>query len=271
MPQRFPWLQYGALAALAIGCNRAEKQPKPSPTPQPPAVQSAAKTGAVEAGAALAAADSFETTGGPVNIHPLQHATFFMDVAGKIVWLDPAGEKTPGQPKADVILISDIHGDHLDAKAVERLKKTGTRVLGPRAVAEQLPGTDAIANGETRDLGFMKVEAVPMYNLKRGPAPGKLFHDKGRGNGYVLSVGDKRVYVSGDTECIPEMKALRSIDVAFVCMNVPYTMPPNEAAECVRAFRPKVLYPYHYRGSNLEELDTVLAGTGVDVRKRNWY
>ena len=114
--------------------------------------------------------------------------------------------------------------------------------------------------------------AVPMYNLKRGPQQGKLFHDKGRGNGYVLTFGDARVYVSGDTECAPEMKALKDIDVAFVCMNLPYTMPPAEAAECISAFKPKNVYPYHYRGSNLDELKSALAPEkDIDVRVRNWY
>ena len=114
--------------------------------------------------------------------------------------------------------------------------------------------------------------AVPMYNLKRGPAAGQLYHDKGRGNGYELAVrGTSASTVSGDTECTPEMKALENIDVAFVCMNLPYTMPPREAAECVEAFKPKVLFPYHYRGSDLAELDKALAGRGIDVRKREWY
>jgi L-ascorbate metabolism protein UlaG (beta-lactamase superfamily) len=118
----------------------------------------------------------------------------------------------------------------------------------------------------------IEVEGVPMYNLTRGPQPGTLFHDKGRGNGYVLTLGDKRLYISGDTECIPEMKALRSIDVAFVSMNLPYTMPPGEAAECAKAFRPKVVYPYHFRGQNPQEFADALQGTpGVEVRIRTWY
>src|SRR5262249_2606624 len=120
-------------------------------------------------------------------------------------------------------------------------------------------------------LPALGVDAIPMYNKVRGPAPGQLFHDKGRGNGYVLSFGGKRIYVSGDTECIDEMKALKDIDVAFVCMNLPYTMPPSEAADCAAAFAPKILYPYHYRGSDLGDLDKALAGKPIEVRKRNWY
>src|SRR5262249_46601103 len=116
------------------------------------------------------------------------------------------------------------------------------------------------------------VEAIPMYNVTRGPAAGQLFHDKGRGNGYVLTLGSKRIYISGDTECIPEMKALKNIDVAFLCMNLPYTMPVSEAAECVKAFKPKIVYPYHYKGQNTQEFADALKDVkGVEVRLRNWY
>jgi len=111
-----------------------------------------------------------------------------------------------------------------------------------------------------------------MYNLQRGPSAGKLYHDKGRGNGYVLTFGDKRWYVSGDTECTAEMRALKNIDVAFVCMNLPYTMPPSEAAQCVRAFHPKVVFPYHFRNSDPKEFQSLLADEkGIDVRVRPWY
>jgi L-ascorbate metabolism protein UlaG (beta-lactamase superfamily) len=110
-----------------------------------------------------------------------------------------------------------------------------------------------------------------MYNLERGPEPGRLFHDKGRGNGYIVTAGETRIYLSGDTECTPEMRALADIDLAFVCMNLPYTMTPAEAGACVDAFKPKVLYPYHYRDSDLGELERALAGSGVELRLRSWY
>ena len=110
-----------------------------------------------------------------------------------------------------------------------------------------------------------------MYNLKGGPTPGTFYHDKGRGNGYILTYGGTRFYISGDTEGIPEMRAMKNIDVAFVCMNLPYTMTPEEAADAVRAFDPKVVYPYHYRGSDPEAFKKALDGTGIDVRLRNWY
>ena len=128
-----------------------------------------------------------------------------------------------------------------------------------------------IANGETKTINGVSIEAVPMYNLQRGPSAGQLFHTKGRGNGYVVTVGGKRLYFAGDTECVPEMKALKNIDVAFIPMNLPYTMPPSEAAECVKAFKPKIAYPYHYMGSDLKQFEDALKGSGVEVRVRDWY
>ncbi|HEY2516654.1 MAG TPA: MBL fold metallo-hydrolase, partial [Polyangiaceae bacterium] len=121
------------------------------------------------------------------------------------------------------------------------------------------------------DFGAFKIEAVPMYNLSRGPAPGKLFHDKGRGDGYVFTFGDARVYVSGDTECTAEMKGLTDLKVAFLCMNLPYTMPVEEVAACARAMKPKIVYPYHYRGQDPRAFAALLEGTGIDVRLRDWY
>lgn len=129
-----------------------------------------------------------------------------------------------------------------------------------------------MANGDVKTVEGVSIEAVPMYNIQRGPSPGQLYHDKGRGNGYIVTLGGKRIYIAGDTECTPEMKALKNIDVAFLPMNLPYTMPPSEAAECVKAFEPGIVYPYHYRGQNLDEFAAALKGTsGVDVRIRDWY
>jgi L-ascorbate metabolism protein UlaG (beta-lactamase superfamily) len=126
-------------------------------------------------------------------------------------------------------------------------------------------------NGQTKTIGAWNIEAVPMYNLKRGPSEGKFFHDKGRGNGYILTYGGMRFYIAGDTEGVPEMRALKNIDVAFVPMNLPYTMPPDEAADAVRAFHPKIVYPYHYRGSDLKVFEKAMEGSGVEVRVRDWY
>src|SRR5690348_9367500 len=183
----------------------------------------------------------FQTSAGPVKITPLNHASTLIEAAGKTIYLDPAKPVDfSGRPKADLILITDIHGDHMDPGAIKAIEKSSTEILAPPAVVQTVTTGKAIANGETRSWQDWTIQAIPAYNLKRGPAPGKLFHDKGRGNGYVLTYGGKRFYFSGDTEDVPEMRALKNIDVAFVCMNLPYTMPPDEAAEAVKAFHPKI-------------------------------
>jgi len=214
----------------------------------------------------------FETSAGAVKITPIQHATLVLEAGGKVVYIDPvSGGNYNALPQADWILITDIHGDHMDPKALPKISKSGTAIFAPAAVAETVKTATIIRNGETVHAGPFTIEGVPMYNLKRGPEPGKLFHDKGRGNGYVITYGGKRFYFSGDTEGVPEMRALKNIDVAFVCMNLPYTMPPDEAADAVRAFHPKIVYPYHYRGSDLNVFKSALAGTGIDVRILDWY
>jgi L-ascorbate metabolism protein UlaG (beta-lactamase superfamily) len=214
----------------------------------------------------------FETSTGAVRITPIQHASLMIEGGGKVIHLDPQSSGNyDGLPPADLILITDIHGDHMDPKILPKISKPGTMILAPAAVAETIKTATIIRNGETRKWGDWTIEAIPMYNLKRGPSPGKLFHDKGRGNGYVVTYGGKRFYFSGDTEGIPEMRALKNIDVAFVCMNLPYTMPPDEAADAVRAFHPKIVYPYHYRGSDLSVFKNALAGSGIEVRILDWY
>ena len=214
----------------------------------------------------------FSTSKGTVKITPINHASLMIEGGGKVIHVDPYSQGNyDGLPQADIILITDIHGDHMDPKAVAKVQKPGTMIFAPDAVAKTITAATVINNGGTKMAGDWKIEAVPMYNLKRGPAEGKLYHDKGRGNGYVLTYGGKRIYISGDTEGTPEMKALKNIDVAFVCMNLPYTMPPEEAAEAVRVFKPKTVYPYHYRGSDLKVFETALAGSGVEVKLLDWY
>jgi L-ascorbate metabolism protein UlaG (beta-lactamase superfamily) len=215
---------------------------------------------------------TFPTSAGDVKITPLNHASTLIEAGGKTIYLDPAKPvKFASMPKADLILITDIHGDHMDPSSIADLVKSGTDILAPPAVVATVTAAKPIANGETKTWGDWTIEAIPAYNLQRGPARGKLYHDKGRGNGYVLTYGGKRFYFSGDTEGVPEMRALKNIDVAFVCMNLPYTMPPEEAAEAVKAFRPKIVIPYHYRGSDLSVFKKALDGTGIEVRLLDWY
>jgi L-ascorbate metabolism protein UlaG (beta-lactamase superfamily) len=218
-------------------------------------------------------ADSIETAEGALRITPIRHASFMLEFKDKVIHVDPWSQGNyQGLPKADLILITDTHPDHLDLGKIMELSKPGTKILAPPAAVGSLTDAIAIANGETRVVEGINVEALPMYNLIRGPGPGKLYHEKGRGNGYVLTLGGKRLYISGDTECIPETKGLKDIDVAFVCMNLPYTMPPEEAAQCVRAFHPKIVYPYHYGKSDLNIFVTALKNDpGIEVRLRTWY
>jgi L-ascorbate metabolism protein UlaG (beta-lactamase superfamily) len=215
---------------------------------------------------------TFSTSAGPVKITPLHHASTLIEAGGKVIYLDPAKPaKLEGLPKADLILITDIHPDHMDPGSLSVVSQPTTEILAAPAVVATVKTAKPIANGETRTWQGWTIEAIPAYNLSRGPEPGKLYHDKGRGNGYVLTYGGKRFYFSGDTEGIPEMRALKNIDVAFVCMNLPYTMPPEEAADAVKAFHPKVVIPYHYRGSDLSVFTSKLQGTGIEVRLLDWY
>jgi L-ascorbate metabolism protein UlaG (beta-lactamase superfamily) len=222
--------------------------------------------------ASQTAPEKAEFTEGDIRIKPIMHASFELEYKGKVIHVDPTGEGNyEGAKQADMILVTDIHQDHLDPAAISRIRKPGAPVVAPAAAAPKIENPTVIANGESKTVAGIPIEAVPMYNLQRGPAPGQFFHTKGRGNGYILTLGSRRVYIAGDTECTPEMRALKNIDIAFIPMNLPYTMPPSEAAECVKAFKPGVVYPYHYRGQNPQEFKTALAGEKIEVRLPNWY
>jgi len=224
---------------------------------------------AIGIAAFAAAPETFKTSAGDLKITPIQHATMMIQAGGQTIHVDPAMGNLDGLPAADLILITDIHGDHLSASMVNKVKKASTQILAPEAVAKQLEGVTIIRNGETKKIGAWTIEAVPMYNLVFGPSPGRPWHHEGIGNGYVLNFGTTRVYFSGDTECVPEIKALKDISVAFVAMNPPRTMPVAEAATCVKEFRPKIVYPYHYRGQNTLDFSAALKSTPViEVRLR---
>jgi L-ascorbate metabolism protein UlaG (beta-lactamase superfamily) len=223
------------------------------------------------------AGDTIKTAKGDLRIVPIHHGTVLFELGGKAYYVDPFHEGNfEGLPKADVVFITHAHPDHFDPVALDKIRKPATVIVAPPSVVEKLPlgfnGTVVMKNGDKQTIGDVEVEAVPMYNLKRGPSAGKLFHDKGWGDGFILTLGDERIYLSGDTECTQEMRELKNIDIAFVCMNLPYTMSPSEAAECIKAFRPKIVYPYHYRDSDLGDLDKALASQNdTEVRKRDWY
>src|SRR5712692_584005 len=208
-----------------------------------------------------------KTSKGDLKITPVVHGSVMFEFGGKVIDVDPIsmGADWSKYPKADWVFITDIHGDHFDPKALDMLKKETTKFVAPQVVADKLPGATVMKNGEAKEFDGIRVEAIPMYNLKRGPSEGKFFHDKGRGNAYIFNFGNKRVLLAGDTECIPELKAVKNIDIAFLPMNLPYTMPPEEAAACAKDFKPKVLYPYHYGDSNVSGVQA-LVGKDIEVR-----
>lgn len=209
---------------------------------------------------------------GEVQVIPITHASLILKWDDKVIHVDPWSRGNyEGQPQADLILITDTHGDHLDSKQVVAVSKEDTIVVAPPAVLDTISWANVLKNGESEEFLGIKIEAIPMYNLKRGPNEEQVYHPKGKGNGYVLTLGETRVYISGDTACIPEMKELEAIDIAFVCMNLPYTMTPEEAAACVNEFRPKVVYPYHSRGSDLQAFKKAVTADGVEVIIEEWY
>jgi L-ascorbate metabolism protein UlaG (beta-lactamase superfamily) len=177
-------------------------------------------------------------------------------------------------PPPTLILVTDIHSDHLDPRAIAALRSPATRLIVPLAARSRLldvPGAEGMANGDTITIGAVTIDAIPMYNVRPDPESSLTFHPKGRGNGYVLTVGGRRLYVAGDSACTPEMRDLDRIDVAFLPMNLPYTMTPTEAAACARAFQPRVVYPYHYFESDPGLFELALQGSGIEVRRRDWY
>lgn len=215
--------------------------------------------------------DTIKTSQGDLVIHFLGHSSLMFSWNGKIIHSDPvSGEADyPRLPKADILLVSHDHYDHLDLKAVEILKTPATKVVGNADVEKQIPGAVVLANGQARTVDGIPVEAVPAYNIEHMMAPGKPFHPKGVGNGYVVTFGDKRVYLAGDTENIPEMKNLRNIDIAFLPMNLPYTMTPEMAADAAKMFFPKILYPYHQGETDTSRIAALLQNEkGIEVRLR---
>ncbi|HEX2920936.1 MAG TPA: MBL fold metallo-hydrolase [Bacteroidales bacterium] len=208
--------------------------------------------------------DPIKTSVGIVEMHFIGHGSLMFKYDGKIIYMDPV--KSSGNydqlPQADVILVTHEHGDHLDAALIEKLKKADTKIFCNNSSVSKSNGI-AMTPGSIQEVGTIKIEAVDAYNIE------KSFHPKGNGLGFILTFGDKRIYVAGDTENTPEMKALKNIDIAFLPMNLPYTMNPEMVADAAKAFKPKILYPYHYGNTDTNELLKLLEGTGIEVRVRN--
>lgn len=220
-------------------------------------------------------ADLFRTPGGTlIYMYCIKHGSVKMRIGDKWLYVDPVTDRAKpltdysGMPKADIILITHEHGDHLDAKAIAQLTKQGTIVIANPSSSEQLGGkTEVMANGDSKTIGNMQIEAVPAYNSS---ADKQQFHPKGRDNGYVLTIDGFRIYLAGDTEDIDEMRNLSNIDVAFLPCNLPYTMTPEQAANAARLVKPRVLFPYHYGQTEIGRVAELLQGSGIEVRIRQY-
>ena len=216
--------------------------------------------------------DIIKTSAGDLTITFIGHGTLMFTFGTKIIHVDPFTKVADYAtfPKADVILITHEHFDHLDLKALALVRTEKTKMVLNEACSKQVKNGIIMKNGDVQTVNGLKIEAIPAYNLIHKRENGQPFHPKGVGNGYIITFGDKRVYVAGDTENIPEMKSLREIDCAFLPMNLPYTMTPEMVADAAKAFRPKILYPYHFGDTDTSKLLKLLQGQKeIEVRIRN--
>jgi L-ascorbate metabolism protein UlaG (beta-lactamase superfamily) len=215
--------------------------------------------------------DKITTSAGIVEMHYIGHGSLMFKINGYVIYFDPV--KSSGDyrflPKADMILVTHEHGDHLDPALLEELKKPGTLLFCNQNSASKVIWGMVMKNGDRQEFNNIVVEAVPAYNIVNEKSPGQPFHPKGEGNGYILTIGGKKFYIAGDTENTPEMKSLQKIDVAFLPMNLPYTMTPEMVADAAKAFRPKILYPYHTGETDTNKIVQLLKDSGIEVRIRN--
>ncbi|TRZ45394.1 MBL fold metallo-hydrolase [Robertkochia solimangrovi] len=218
---------------------------------------------------------------GDLHIQPVYHGSLALEYSGKSIYIDPYGGAAlyESLPSPDIILITDIHGDHYDTATLEAIDPENSLIIAPKAVYDKMNDTMkeqtvVLNNGDSKDAEGITIKAIPMYNL---PEADDAPHVKGRGNGYVLTLGKTTVYISGDTEGIPEMRNLKGIDIAFVCMNLPYTMDVDQAADAVLEFKPGIVYPYHYRGrpdmSDVATFKKIVNDNdpNIEVRLKDWY
>ncbi|MDA3929228.1 MAG: MBL fold metallo-hydrolase [Prolixibacteraceae bacterium] len=210
-----------------------------------------------------------------VKFHPIQHATLVIEYENTFIFVDPAGDlkKLKEYPSPDLILITHTHGDHLNPEIIGQIKNNSTIILGNKAAIDQLSYGIFLMNGEKKTVNSIMVEAVPMYNISEGRI---LHHTKGVGNGYIVTLGDEKIYISGDTEDTKEIRALKNIDHAFLCMNLPFTMTPEQAASAVLDFKPKKVYPYHYSQadsfSDIKKFKRLVTeSSSTDVILLDWY
>ncbi len=212
--------------------------------------------------------DVIQTSAGNLTIHFIGHASLMFEINGKVIYTDPWSQMADYTkfPKADLIFITHQHGDHFDPKAISAVTKPGTRIVETQTVYDSLRKGTVMKNGDVKTIDGIKIEAVPAYNTTPGR---EMYHPKGRDNGYIITFGNKRVYVAGDTEDIPEMATFKNIDIAFLPMNQPYTMTPEQVAHAVQMIHPKILYPYHYGDTDVSKLKALLANDkNLDLRIR---
>ena len=216
--------------------------------------------------------DIVKTSAGDLKMTFFGHASLMFEFNNLVIYIDPVSTDYSKLPKADLILVTHDHYDHLDIRAIKALRKNDTDIICTKTCNEEIKTGIVMKNGDTRTAKGIKIEAVPAYNIVHKRGDGEPYHPKGVGNGYVLVLGDKKVYIAGDTENIPEMKNLTGIDIAFLPMNLPYTMTPRMVADAVNMFNPKILYPYHYGKTNVNELIELLKNKKdceVRIRKLN--
>jgi L-ascorbate metabolism protein UlaG (beta-lactamase superfamily) len=215
--------------------------------------------------------DKITTSAGIVELHFVGHGSLMFKVNDFIIHVDPV--RSSGSydklPKADLIIVTHEHYDHLDTDLINDLRKQETVLLCNEKAAAQVKWAKAMKAGDKNAVNNIIVEAVPAYNIVNMRSPGQPFHPKGTGIGFILTIGDKRFYIAGDTENTPEMKALKNIDVAFLPMNLPYTMTPEMVADAARSFKPHILYPYHFGDTNTDEIIRLLKGTDIEVSSKN--
>jgi len=214
--------------------------------------------------------DKFPTTAGTLETHFIGHGSLMFKLNGYVIHIDPVTSSGHYEflPKADMILVTHEHGDHLDPALIATMKKPETILLCNPASAEKVTWGMAMKPGDRQEFNNIVIEAVDAYNIVHERTPGTPFHSKGAGVGYVLTIGGKKFYIAGDTENIPEMKALKNIYVAFLPMNLPYTMTPEMVADAALAFKPKILYPYHFGETDTNQIVNLLKDSGIEVRIR---
>ncbi len=215
--------------------------------------------------------DTIKTSAGDLKITFIGHGTLMFTFGGKIIHIDPFSKMADYTklPKADIILLTHEHIDHLDLKALNSVRTEKTLMVLTQTCAKQVEGGMVMNNGDVKSVEGLKIEAVPAYNIIHKRNTGQPFHPKGIGNGYIITFGDKKVYIAGDTEDIPEMKELKGIDIAFLPMNLPYTMTPEMVADAAKAFKPRILYPYHYDETDTSKIIDLMKNTKeIEVRIR---